>query len=174
MTIFSPSDIKIYYSGAAVVSGAQTDPSASLGGKISNTEIPNVTLMSLFDIVSGSEVISGSSNYRAVFVSNTHNLLSFNEAKVYFNTRTGYSNDLIYFGLETPSGYSVQQIVDENTSPTGILWYSPEDVSSAITVGDLDPGDIFGLWFKREFISTASGTGKRNDWFNLMMEGQVT
>lgn len=173
MTIFSPSDIKMYYSGASVVSGTQTDPSTSLGGNMSSTEIPNVTLMSLFDIVSGSEIISGSDSYRAVFVSNTHTLLSFNEAKVYFNSRTGYNNDLIYFGLETPIGYSIQQVVDEHTSPTGIMWYYPVDVGSAITVGDFGPGDIFGVWFKREFVATASGVGQRNDWFSLMIEGQV-
>ncbi len=173
MTIFSPSDIKIYYSGAAVVSGTQTGPSDSLGGNMSSTEIPNTTLMSLFDMVSGSEVISGSNNYRAMFVRNTHTLLSFNEAKVYFNSRTGFNNDLIYFGLETSIDYSIQQVADEHTSPTGIMWYYPVDVASAITVGDLGPGDIFGVWFKREFLSTVSGSGKRNDWFNLMIEGQV-
>ncbi len=174
MTIFSPSDIKIYYSSATIISGTQTNPFASLGGNLSSTEVPNATLMSLFDTVSGSEVILGSDNYRAVFVRNTHALLFFNEAKVYFNSRTNYNNDLIYFGLETSIDYSIQQIADETTSPTGIIWYYPGESVSAITVGDFGPGDTFGVWFKREFVATASGSGIRNDWFNLMVEGQVT
>ena len=142
---------------------------------MSSSEVPNPYLMSLFDIVSGSEVISGSDNYRAVFVKNTNSLITFETAKVYFNSRTGFSNDLIYFGLETPSGtgYSIQQIPNETTSPTGIVWYYPETVASGITVGDISPEEAFGVWFKRQFVSTASGTGQRDDWFTLVIEGQV-
>lgn len=174
MSTFSPSEIKIYYSGASVISGAQADPTASLGGNMSNTEVPNTILMSLFDIVSGSEVVSGSDNYRAVFVKNTNNLITLEAVKVYFNSRTGYSNDLIYFGLETPdgTGYSVQQIANESTAPSGMVWYYPEDAASGIVVGDISPEEAFGVWFKRQFVSTASGSGSRNDWFTIVIEGQ--
>ena len=175
MSTFSPSEIKIYYSGASVISGAQTDPDSSLGGNMSSTEVPSTALMSLFDIVSGSEVVSGSDNYRAVFVKNTNRLITLETAKVYFNSRTGYSNDLIYFGLETPTGtgYSIQQIASETTAPSGIVWYYPEDASSGITVGDIGPEEAFGVWFKREFVSTASGSGSRDDWFTIVIEGRV-
>lgn len=175
MSTFSPSEIKIYYSGASVISGAQTDPESSLGGNMSSTEVPNTALMSLFYTVSGSETISGSNKYRAVFVKNTNRLITLAGSKVYFQNRTGQSNDLIYFGLETPTGtgYSVQQIANESTTPSGIIWYYPETSAAGITVGDIGPEEAFGVWFKREFVSTASGSGSRDDWFTIVIEGQV-
>lgn len=173
MTTYSPSDIKLYYSGASVISGTQANPDLSLGGKMSGTEIPNNVLMALFDTVTGSEVISGSENYRAVFVKNANQLLTLAGTKVYFQGRTEQSNDLIYFGLETPANYTIQEVVNETTSPTGIIWYYPVTAAAGITFGDISPEGAFGVWFKRKFLSTASGSGQRNDWFTLIIQGQV-
>ena len=173
MTVFSPSDIKIYYTGASTVGAAQLDPSLSLGGNLSSTEVPNVSLMALFDIISGSETVSGSINYRAVMVKNTNQIITLAGTKIYFLERTGYSDDLIYFGLEDSIGSAIQTITDETTSPTGIVWYYPETVASGIVVGDLEYGECFGVWFKRSFVPTLSGSGQRDDWFTLVIEGNV-
>ena len=99
MSYFSSSSIKYYYSGAASVSGTQIDPTYSLGGFISSSEVPADSLSSLFSNAGGLDVIAGSEQYRALFVKNT-SALEFYNASVFFYYRTSSAYDLVYFGVD--------------------------------------------------------------------------
>ena len=62
------SDIKVRLIGGS----SNSDPNASLGGVKSSTEVTDNTLNNLYDQVSGSESASGDTEYRCVYIHNSH------------------------------------------------------------------------------------------------------
>lgn len=62
--------MKIYYTGATKYLQAQVDPSASLGGYISSTEIPNGILANVFDQISQELIKRNVAEYRVLAIKN--------------------------------------------------------------------------------------------------------
>jgi len=102
------SDIKLRLSvttGSAGGSTAQGDPNASLGKYISTTDISGTPLNNLFDNVSGDENSIGTTDYRCVFIYNSHASLAYQSPKVWlsgFRSTAVGSTDII-----TASGHGM-------------------------------------------------------------------
>ena len=156
---FNISNIKMYYSGAASASGIQTNIENSLGGYISSSEIPNASFNNLFTDISGTDTISGTTIYKALFVKNT-DVSMWNNGKIFIYSMVGSSYEDIYFGAESHVGGYIQTISDKYTSPTGVSWYNPDDIESGISIGDITPQNFFGFWIKKVIIPS-SGTGEK-------------
>ena len=63
------SDLKYRLSGGA----ANTSPAASLGGKVSNTEVElSPILNNIFDDVTADQSLAGKTEYRCIYVMNEH------------------------------------------------------------------------------------------------------
>ncbi|MFQ6076386.1 MAG: hypothetical protein ACE5Z5_09685, partial [Candidatus Bathyarchaeia archaeon] len=58
--------LNYYLSGGAT----NTDPNASLGGGISNTQVTDDTLNNLYDDITEAECKNGDTEYRAIFIKN--------------------------------------------------------------------------------------------------------
>ncbi len=53
--------------------------------------------------------------------------------------------------LETPSGGSIQTIVDETTAPTALTFATPLTEASGLFIAAIASGDFIGLWLRKVF-----------------------
>lgn len=138
-------DIQFFLSGGA----ANADPSASLGGAISGTAI-GAGLHNLFDVVTGAESAAGSTEYRCLYVVNTHATLTLIGAVLYVSAETGGTGVDELVGLGTSAVGGVEQTVaDESTAPAGVAFAQANGAGAALTIGDLAPGEHQALWVQR-------------------------
>ena len=139
-------DIKVYLSGGA----ANADPNAALGGAVSSVELVDNTLHNLFDKVTGAESAAGDTEYRAVFIRNTHATLTLEGAKVYIDANTVSTDTQVQIALadEAIGVETIETVANENTAPTGPTFSTADGAANALTIGDLAPGEEKAIWIK--------------------------
>ena len=137
-------DIKSYLSGGA----ANADPDAALGGEISSTEIVDDTLNNLFALAPASEADAGSKKYRAFFIKNTHATLTYKNAVIYISSNTPSTDTEVKIALadEAVGVDTIETIADEDTSPSGPSFSTADGVGNALSIGDIAPGEMKGIW----------------------------
>jgi hypothetical protein len=145
-------DLKFYLSGG----GSNTDPNASLGGVISSTQVGS----NLFDDIGTAEAASGDTEYRAYFVKNTN-------ASNTVATATSMQIAVCDEGV----GNTIETVGNESTAPTGPTFDDAEDEANALTIGNLTPGQAFGIWVKRVVASTT--TAFPNDTATLRVKANT-
>ena len=167
------SDLWFKYTG----SGSTTNPELSLGGTLSPNTIPSGVAENVFDNVTGQESQNGNINhYRAIGIHNTH------PTHIWMNTSIridGYqaasgTPDVIYFGVERPSGTvgtpegTIQTISSETVEPSGITWTQEGNpspwvqISGKDYVGSIGPDDWAGIWLKRTIPPGAEAYNNRS------------
>jgi hypothetical protein len=139
-------DIKKYLSGGA----ANSNVNLSLGGAISSVEIVDNTLHNLFDKVTGTESEAGNINYRAFFVKNTHATLTYEAVKVYIQTNTPSATTEVKIALAGEAGSPIETIALETTAPVGESFVTADGLANGLSIGDLAPGAVKGIWVKWE------------------------
>lgn len=151
-------DIKAYLSGG----GANSDPNASLGGVISSVELSATPLHNLFDQVASAEASAGDTEYRCIYVKNTHATLTAQNLKVYVNTESpsADTDEEIGLGTSVISG-TEQTIADEDTGPVGVTFAQANGAGAALAIGDLAPGEWKAIWIKR--VVSASAAAANDD-----------
>lgn len=139
-------DIKKYLSGGA----ANADPNAALGGAISSVEIVDDTLSNLFDTVTAAETSAGDIEYRAFFVKNTHATLTYEDVVVYISSNTTSPDTTVAIAIadEAVGVDTIETIADESTAPSGPTFSSPSTAASGLTIGDMAPGEMKGIWVR--------------------------
>lgn len=140
-------DIKYYLSGG----GPNSDPNASLGGAISTTEIVDATLHNLFDIVSSAEASAGSTEYRCIYVKNTHGSLELQNAIAYLVSNTPSTDTEFAFALGT-SAVNVQEqgpVANELTAPAGVTWQTLTGSGNSQAIGGIPFGQFKAVWVRR-------------------------
>ena len=161
-------DLKLYLSGG----GANSDPNAALGGAISATEVTDNTLHNLFDKVLGAEALAGDTEYRCVYIKNTHATLGLELAKVWIDTNTpsGDSAFAIALGGEGAGG-TAETIADESTAPVGESFSAPASYAAGLSLGTLAAGSYYPLWVRR--VISASAAAYSNDSAVLGIQGDT-
>lgn len=144
--MITSSDIKKYLSGGA----ANADPDAALGGAISSVEVVDDTLSNLFDRVAGSESLAGDTEYRAIFIKNTHATLIYQDAVIYISSNTPSTDTTVAIALadEAVGTGTIETIANENTAPVGPTFSSPSTALTGLSIGDLAPGEMKGIWVR--------------------------
>lgn len=146
----------LYYTGAIQHLAQQTDPSKSLGGYISSSQVPNDVLGNLFPTIDYSTLINKTKHIRVVaFLNTTGGII--NNFSIYTNTppdsfsklKVGLilneideSCNIPYF--ETlPNGFS---------TPLYIQLYDAEGPGNAITLNSIPNNQYVGVFLQREII----------------------
>lgn len=161
-------DIKIYLSGGA----ANADPDASTGGAISSVEVVDNTLHNLFDVISGAESAAGDTEYRCVYLKNTHATLDLLAAKVYIDTNTPSTETSAEIGLGAAALSDTEAaIADENTAPASVTFSTADGVANALTIGDIGPGEYKAIWVKR--VVDAGASAYNNDQVSIAVTGDT-
>lgn len=140
-------DIKIYLSGGS----ANSDPNASLGGAISTTELVDASLHNLFDVISSAEASSGDTEYRCIYVKNTHGSLTWQNVVTWISTQAT-ATVAIALGGAGING-TAETIADESTAPTGESFSNPANQGAGLSIGNMAAGDHFPIWVRRTVVS---------------------
>jgi len=139
-------DLKIYLSGGA----GNSDPNASLGGIISSTEVTDNTTHNLFDQVSGTESNAGDTEYRGVYLKNTHGTLTLQNTKIYISSNTGSADTTIDIALDGgATNATMETLSDESTAPSGETFTAPTTYAGGLSIGNLAAGEKKGLFIRR-------------------------
>jgi hypothetical protein len=144
-------------SGSAGDSTAGT-PAASLGKYASSTAITDATLNNLFDDVTGAEASAGDIEYRCFFVLNNHATLTLQNATIAVQSETAGGGsitialDNIAVSAKGSASAQAATIANEDTAPTGVGTFG----TGPLTIGDMAPGQVKGIWVKRTVASSTS------------------
>lgn len=117
-----------------------------------------------FDDIAKAESLYGDTEYRCVYVKNTHASESALQVTFWIGSNTTGADDL-HIG-EDPAGVGngsttgvATTIANESTAPTGVTFTQPVTQGTGIVLGDLAFGECAALWIKRVVpASTTSGT----------------
>lgn len=157
------SDIKYKLSGGA----ANADPLLSIGGAISSVDAGS----SIFDDVASAEAAAGDTEYRCIYVKNTHATLTYLSAKIWIQTQTPSADTdvAIALGGEGLNG-TAETVANENTAPVGETFSAPSSFAGGLTIGNLAPGDSYPVWVRRTVTAAAAVA---SDSFTLRVQGDT-
>ena len=162
------SDLKIYLSGGA----GNSDPNASLGGIISSTEVTDNTTHNLFDQVSGTESLAGDTEYRGVYLKNTHGSLTLQNTKVYISSNTGSADTTIDIAVDGgATNATMETLSDESTAPSGETFTAPTTYAGGLSIGSLAAGEKKGLFIRRTV--NASAAAVNDDAVTIKYDGDT-
>lgn len=132
-------------------------PNSSLGGAISTTEVVTATLQNLFDNVSGSESVSGTTEYRCVYIKNENSTDTMNNTKIWLQSNTPSTETTVAIGLGSSAINGIEQTIsNESTAPSGISFSSPSSEGSALSIGNIPAGQHKAIWIRRIVNSNSS------------------
>lgn len=165
-------DIKEFLSGGA----SNTSPAAALGGARSTVgggEITDNTTHNLWDVVSSQESNDGDTEYRCIYVVNTHTTLTLQNAKVWISSNTPSSSTEIQIGLGSSAINGVEQtIANENTAPAGGVTFSlAATEGAALSIGNIPNLQHKAIWIRR--VVTAAAAAANDDAYTLTYAGDT-
>jgi len=164
------SDLLYKYTGTA----GTTNPETALGGSLSLNTIPSGVANNIFDNVTGDEASSGIQHFRAIGIHNTiatHVWMN-TSIRVDGYTRAASNNDVIYFGVEKPSGTignplgTISTIAAETVNP-GVSWTAEGApsawvaISGASFTNSIGVDDWAGIWLQRSVPAGAAAFSNR-------------
>lgn len=148
--------------GAAGNSTAGTT-AGSLGKYISTTQISDATLNNLFDTITGPENVASESEYRCFFVHNNHASLTLENAVVWIASQDAggatvdISVDTTAASAIGSAGAQAKEIANEDTAPaTQTFAGTAVSKATALSIGNLAPGQCRAVWVKRTAANTAA------------------
>lgn len=158
-------DIDFRLSGGA----ANSDPDLSLGGAKSSVEIVDNTVENLFDNISGAESEAGDTEYRCIYVHNSHATLTMQNAVMWIQTNTPSTDTVINIGAGTAAINAEEQTVaNESTAPTGVTFSAAATEGAAITLGNIPAGQHKAVWIRR--VIDAASAAYDNDGATLRVK----
>lgn len=164
-------DIKFILSGGA----SNTDPNAALGGAISTAGGGVITtdiLNNVWDNVSGDEAAAGDTEYRAIFIKNTHGSLTLTGAKVWISSNTTSANDTVSIALAGEGiNNTIETVANESTAPSGETFSAPSSFAAGLSLGNLGAGQAHGLWIRR--VVDASAAAANANPYTLSVQGET-
>ncbi len=173
-----PADILLKYSIKTGSAGNSTSSNAasSLGKYISTTQISSGVLYNLFPTLTGDQNATQASDYKCIFIHNSHATLTLLTPVVWLTSLTA-SSTTYAIGLDSnPAsaiGSSAAQaalIATTNDVPGGVTFSSPTTKVGGIALGNIGPGQVIALWVRRK----ANNTGAlANDSVTLALDADT-
>lgn len=108
-------------------------------------------------MVSSAESSAGDTEYRCIYVKNTHGSLTLQNAKTWIQTNTPSTDTAVEIGLGTSAVNGTEQTVaNENTAPSGVTFSSAAGEGNALSIGNIPSGQHKAVWIKRIVNSAAA------------------
>lgn len=153
-------DIKFYGSGAS-----------NLGGAIGSLLTSNV-LHNLFDIVTTAQAVSGLTEYRCIYVKNTHGTDTLYAAKIWIESQTPSADTSIQIALGASAVSGTETAIADEEDAPGVTFSAPSDVDTSLAIGDLAASAHKAIWIKR--VVNVNAVSASNDPFTIKVEGSAT
>lgn len=138
-------------------------PGSDQSDSVTIANIANET----FDDVTKQESLNGRTEYRCLYIKNTHATEQLLQATIWIQSNTS-GDDTLYIGAD-PAGVGdgsttgvATTIANEATAPTGVTFSQPVSQGTGINLGDLDPGQCAAFWIKRVVLVNTT-TETQND-----------
>ncbi len=167
-------DMLLKFSVAAAAGNTTAGTAAtSLGDQVSTTAVPAGPLNNLFDDVSGAEAAAGDTEYRCVFVHNSHATDTAFGVEVSVQAEVGggasfaLALDNIAVSAVASGSAQAATVANENTSPGG---GAGAFGAGPLSIGDMGPGTVKGVWCRRTVAASTAAIS--NDGATLRIAGQ--
>lgn len=163
-------------SGAAGNATAFGGPDTSLGKYITNADLPDATLNSLFIDATGAENAASTAAYQCMFVYNS------NANNPYLNATIWVSGDpaggaAVAIGADTTGASALGsasaqalQIANKNTAPAGVTFSTPTSFATGINLGNIPAGQVKAFWIRRALANTVA---LNNDGITISIQGDT-
>lgn len=160
--------MKLFFTGALKFNEVQLDPSKSLGGLISSSEIPNGQLGNLWDKITKYTIYNtlNKGECRAIVVKNdgTTTLTGLKAFFSYPDEQDSWSNIDLFASFQIGredvqadvcGDLSIQSLASAYALPYGVQFYMADGAVNELNLPDLSAGQYIGIWLKRTVSSVA-------------------
>lgn len=144
---------------------ANSNPNTSLGGVHSSVALSVTAMNNLFDDVTPAQASAGSTEYRAIDVTNTGDALSA-VTKVFMNPETSSTSTQLDMGIEASPLGSTLSIVNESTAPAAVS-FAHYNTGSKLTLPDIAAGAYCRVWVRRVVSASAPNTSNDTGTFTV-------
>lgn len=147
--------IQILYTGAIKFNEPQDNPTLSLGGYISSSEVPSGHIGNLFGSVSKYTIQQNKPEVRILALKNA-GVDPLTNVRIYTTSPSDKISSIL-LGVGDPvvdecGDLYTPSIKSPYASPYNVLFVDAEGFISALPAGDLDPGDYIMLFLKRTLV----------------------
>jgi hypothetical protein len=144
--------MKLFYTGAKTNNEWQLDPEKSLGGYISECEVPNSLLENVFSDISLLGQQNESIETKAIALKNTTSAAVTN-IYLYFTYPLTDKNAKLEIGKEAFVDNKIGTIQNSRALPYGITFFQPSRVGTKILLASsLAVGEAIGIWLRRTIL----------------------
>ena len=142
--------MKLYYTVSSGYLQPQPNFINSLGGYPSSTLVPNDTFGNLFDELSLAEVKNARTQYRAIIIQNDSESIASNVELWFEQEETNVCTFQIGATILTERGDAqYMESIDNSYAKPFMTQLYPATEDAKVTVGDMQPGQMIGLWISR-------------------------
>lgn len=166
------SEIVLYYS--KVGGGTQSDADDSIGGAIADNGPTDNTINEVWDDVTGDEAVSGTTEYRILYVKNDSSTDSLEDTKFWISQVTASTDDEVAIALMAAGkNGTAERLSDETTAPSGGESFSaPTTKAGGLTIGTLAAGDYYPICIRRIVNASSSAYDANN--YKIKVEGDTS
>ncbi len=138
---------------------------------ISSTEVSGTALNNIFDNVAGDESTPGDTEYRGIYVKNTHATLTLQSAKLWLESEIAEGASIAIALADEGLNVTMETIADESTAPVGPTFSSPTSKATGLSLGSIPATQFYGFWIKRTV--PAATPAKSADGVTFRYEGDT-
>lgn len=162
-------DIKFFFSGGS----AATSGTGSWGGVKSETQLTSGKLHDLFDLVNASEALAGDTEYRAIYIQNTHASLTLSSAVVWIQSSTTSTDTSLQIAQgSNGTSSAIVSTANEGATPSIVGSFGEFTTkATGVVLGDIAAGAYVGLWIKR--VVNVSTVAYTSDTGTIRIEGDT-
>jgi hypothetical protein len=154
----------------------------SLGKQVASGPVVSGALHGLFDVVTGDESSAGKTEYRCIFIHNTHATLTLQTPKLWITDSGAAGGAEVYIslsasgvkasGLATLQAENVADETDSTTKLSGLSFVKTcNSKATGLALSDLPPNYVQGIWIKRVIAPSTSAVSA--DGVGLKIEGDT-
>lgn len=151
--------VSFYYTVTSGYKDQQDNPTLSLGGYVSSTNIQNDNDGNVFGEISLNMMANPKKEYRAVVIVN-EGVDVLRDFSFYFKENETdictYKVGAILMHGDEDKGYFMERIPTRNSKPMSVSFESATE-TDPVTIGDLEPNKPIGLWIERTIDREKAG-----------------
>jgi hypothetical protein len=149
------SDIKFYKSNSALC----------IGSSITVTEVNPATL---FDVITSAQSASGITEYRGIYVKNTHATLTLTAVKAFLQAESSPGVTHSFGWHAGGTGMALSERGNETEAPVSVTFSSNTSYADGQATVDIPAGYYVGMWIRRV---VAPGAAAGTKTFTIRVQG---
>lgn len=162
--------------GAAGNANAFGGADTSLGKYITNNNLADATIHSLFDEATGAENSASTVEYQCVFVYNSNGANSYQNVVIWVSgDPAGGAN--VAIGVDTTAASALGaapaqalQIANKTTAPAAVTFSTPTTFGTGLSLGSIPSGQVKAFWIRRSLTNSAA---INNDGITVSIQGDT-